>query len=281
MAPRVCRVMSRSACSTVSLCPALSWTTRSPPTCAGSSSSSGNVRIGVSLPGLPAASPYRSSNRVEPTPTVTVSPSGTTFGPSVPESDGGAPMPTGAGGPPVVRNRARDGQRPHQVGELAAPFGGGVERDDRGLLLRRGQDAGLVRAVERRLRAAARSRPGPPPLRPGRGLGRAQGVTTRPAEGHAGHPGPDPGSQRPAQERPPPGLRGLRLLVILRHHCLRGSVMTAIGASSTSDWLAAASMSCRVAVGRAATAVQPWLVCVASISFCSRSSQVETAGRPV
>ncbi len=38
---------------------------------------------------------------------MTVSPSGTTEGPSVPESDGGAPMPVGAGGPPVVRNRAR------------------------------------------------------------------------------------------------------------------------------------------------------------------------------
>src|SRR6202035_979528 len=37
----------------------------------------------------------------------TVSPSGTTVGPSTPESDGGPPMPTGGGVPPTVRNLAR------------------------------------------------------------------------------------------------------------------------------------------------------------------------------
>ena len=36
-----------------------------------------------------------------------MSPSGTTVGPSTPESDGGPPMPTGGGVPPAVRNRAR------------------------------------------------------------------------------------------------------------------------------------------------------------------------------
>jgi hypothetical protein len=44
---------------------------------------------------------------VEPTPTVTVRPSGATVGPSTPESDGGAPMPAGGGVPPAVRNLAR------------------------------------------------------------------------------------------------------------------------------------------------------------------------------
>ena len=44
---------------------------------------------------------------MDPTPTVTVRPSGTTDGPSTPESDGGAPMPTGGGVPPAVRNLAR------------------------------------------------------------------------------------------------------------------------------------------------------------------------------
>ncbi len=50
--------------------------------------------------------PNRSSNSVEPTPTVTVSPSATTVGPSTPESDGGALIPVGGGVPPAVRNLA-------------------------------------------------------------------------------------------------------------------------------------------------------------------------------
>ncbi len=66
-----------------------------------------NVRIAVSPAGLRLARPYRSSNREAPTPTVIVSPSGTTLGPSTPESAGGAPIPSGGGVPPAVRKRAR------------------------------------------------------------------------------------------------------------------------------------------------------------------------------
>ena len=121
--PRVCRVRSRSACSTVSVLPALSCTLRSPPHCAGSRSSLGKVRIAVSPAGLRAASPYRSSNREAPTPTVIVSPSGTTVGPSTPESAGGAPIPSGGGVPPAVRKRARSvsvASRPASSARLAA-----------------------------------------------------------------------------------------------------------------------------------------------------------------
>src|SRR6185312_4035437 len=107
MPPRVFLAMSRSACSTVSIDPALSWTIRSPPHCAGSRLSLGNDVIVVSRAGRADASPYRSSNSVAPTPSVTVSPSGSTVGPSTPESDGGPLMPTGGGVPPAVRNLAR------------------------------------------------------------------------------------------------------------------------------------------------------------------------------
>lgn len=57
--------------------------------------------------GRAAASPKRSSNSVAPTPNVTVSPSGSTVGPSTPESDDGPLMPTGGGVLPAVRKRAR------------------------------------------------------------------------------------------------------------------------------------------------------------------------------
>ncbi len=108
MPPRVFFAMSRSACRTVSALPALSCRIRSPPVWAGSRSSLGNDCIGVSRSGSWLASPYRSSNSVDPTPKVTVSPSGTTVGPSTPESDGGPSMPTGGGVPPAVRNLARE-----------------------------------------------------------------------------------------------------------------------------------------------------------------------------
>ncbi len=107
MPPRVFLAMSRSACITVSAFPALSWRIRSPPHCAWSRLSLGNDVIGIRRAGCRAASPYLSSKSVEPTPNVTVSPSGTTVGPSTPESAGGPPMPTAGGVPPAVRNRAR------------------------------------------------------------------------------------------------------------------------------------------------------------------------------
>ncbi len=107
MPPRVLLAMSRSACTTVSGLPALSCRIRSPPHWAGSRLSFGNDGIGTRCAGRRDASPYRSSNSVEPTPNVTVSPFGVTVGPSTPESDGGPPMPTTGGVPPAVRNRAR------------------------------------------------------------------------------------------------------------------------------------------------------------------------------
>jgi hypothetical protein len=47
MPPRVLLAMSRSACTTVSACPALSCRIRSPPHCAWSRLSLGNATIGV------------------------------------------------------------------------------------------------------------------------------------------------------------------------------------------------------------------------------------------
>ena len=65
------------------------------------------MRIGVSFSGLLAARPYLSSNRLEPTDSVTVSPSAGTLGPSTSLSDGGWLTPRSGGVPPDVRNRAR------------------------------------------------------------------------------------------------------------------------------------------------------------------------------
>ena len=84
-----------------------SWTSRSPCSQAGSSESLGKVRIGVSFSGLRAARPYLSSNRLDPTDSVTVSPSAGTLGPSTSLSDGGWLTPRSGGVPPDVRNRAR------------------------------------------------------------------------------------------------------------------------------------------------------------------------------
>src|ERR1700678_2929895 len=79
----------------------------SPPRYAGSSESFGKASIGVSLLGLTAASPYRSSNSVEPTDSVAVRPSAGITGPSTSLSDGGWLTPRLTGVPPAVRNRAR------------------------------------------------------------------------------------------------------------------------------------------------------------------------------
>ena len=59
--------------------------------------------------GSACATRARSARRTAgcPTPTVIVSPSAGTTGPSVPLSDGGAPVPRLRGTPPAVRNRAR------------------------------------------------------------------------------------------------------------------------------------------------------------------------------
>ena len=67
----------------------------------------GNGLIAVRCAGLRSARPKRPSNNEAPTPTVTVRPSGTTVGPRIPESEGGAPAPVGVGIPPVARKRER------------------------------------------------------------------------------------------------------------------------------------------------------------------------------
>ena len=107
MPPRVCLVMSLIAWWIVSGWLAQNWSSRSPPSQAGSSESFGKAVIGVSLPGLTDASPYRSSNSVEPTDSVAVRPSAGITGPSTSLSDGGWLTPRLTGVPPAVRNRAR------------------------------------------------------------------------------------------------------------------------------------------------------------------------------
>jgi hypothetical protein len=107
MPPRVCLVMSLIAWWIVSGWLAHSWTSRSPCSQAGSSASFGKTRIGVSFSGLRLARPYLPSNRLDPTDSVTVSPSAGTLGPSTSVSDGGWPTPRSGGVPPAVRNRAR------------------------------------------------------------------------------------------------------------------------------------------------------------------------------
>lgn len=91
----------------MSVLPAESWMLRSPPHWAGSRSSLGNGSMGVRRAGLREPRPNRSSNREAPTPTMTVSPSGTTVAPRIPESDGGPVAPAGTGVPPEVRKRER------------------------------------------------------------------------------------------------------------------------------------------------------------------------------
>ena len=73
-----------------------------------------------------------------------VSPSAGTVGPSVPLSDGGAPVPRLAGVPPAVRNRARSVSVRSSSRELAPVLGDDVERDEAGGRRRRGHDPGLV-----------------------------------------------------------------------------------------------------------------------------------------
>jgi hypothetical protein len=73
----------------------------------GSGESLGNVPIGVSFFGLRARRPKRSSNRLDPMDTVTVSPSAGMAGPRTSLSGGGCPTPRSGGVRPEVRNRAR------------------------------------------------------------------------------------------------------------------------------------------------------------------------------
>src|SRR3984893_6258324 len=106
MPPRVCLARSLIAWWTVSWWFALNCTSRSPCSHAGSGESFGKAVIGLSFSGLAALIPYRSSNSVDPTDTVTVSPSAGTTGPRMSLSDGGWLTPRLGGVPPLVRNRA-------------------------------------------------------------------------------------------------------------------------------------------------------------------------------
>ena len=106
MPPRVCLVRSLIAWWIVSGWLAQNCTSRSPCSHAGSGESFGKAVIGLSFSGLAALIPYRSSNSVDPTDMVTVSPSAGTTGPRTSLSDGGWPMPRLGGVPPAVRNRA-------------------------------------------------------------------------------------------------------------------------------------------------------------------------------
>ena len=137
------------ACSTVSGCGAAIISIRSPWHRSGSRSSSGKVPIVVSRRGCLPCSPNRSSNRLAPTDTVTVSPSAGSSGPSTPESDGGLAMPTSGGRPPVQRKRARSVSVFISRDQLAAAGRRHVAGDVRRAGDHLAGDARLVHAVER------------------------------------------------------------------------------------------------------------------------------------
>ena len=108
--------MSRRAWSTVSLLPAHSWSIRSPPIHSGARPSLGNGCMAVSRMGRRAASPKRSSKRVDDTPRVTVRRVGGDVGSERAAVGRRARRARRTGGtPPAVRNRARRGDGPQQA----------------------------------------------------------------------------------------------------------------------------------------------------------------------
>ncbi len=198
------------------------------------------------------------------------------------------------------------GQRAQQLGQLTAAVRGDSARHHQGLPLRLGHDAGLVHAVER-----DRGQPAEPAVLAERLAGR--GGLRGPVGVPAGRPGQHaadrtghPGAQRAAQERaawrrpgrgaqPGGGIRPGRSVRFSRrltwavlarvtgcgHHDLRGSVMTAIGARSSSTWLAAASICSRRVRLSWLTGIQlPSGRCSAGSRVRSRFSQVYTADSP-
>ena len=186
---------------------------------------------------------------------VTVSPSGTTVGPSTPESDGGAADADRRRHAARGQEPGPVGDRPQQVGQLGPVGRGHVERRPPpsagcgGAGCRPGAGRGTGPAGSRPSRPGARRCRGrrptgaePSPAAPPR----------RPPRRHA-RPPSAPRRKRAAAGRRPaagcwPGPRrasgGGRQPVRLAHQVLLGSVMTAIGARSCSTWPAAASICC-------------------------------------
>ena len=174
--------------------------------------------------GLRVARPYRSSNRVDPTPTVTVRPSGTTVGPSIPESDGGPPIPTCGGTPPVVRKRARAVRvRSRSVSSPGSP------RSRRRTARWSAAAAGAGCPPGARRGTAPPAAVPPPGRRRGPGPGRtrpgsAVGVPGPGARRDAGHGPGDSGTERATQEgaaRRPSRLTGRRRHGLARHGLAR------------------------------------------------------------
>ena len=99
----------------------------------------GSADIVVSFAGLFEASPKRWSKSEAPTDIVTVSPSGSTTGPTT-------PLSYGRRGDPRFDRRSAGGQeadlfgdRAEEFDQLGAARGGDVERDEGGRALRRGE----------------------------------------------------------------------------------------------------------------------------------------------
>ncbi len=208
------------------------------------------------------------------------------------------------------RRGAARGQEPgpvgdgaQQVGQLAAAVRGDVERHDqrsaaaacarcrpggcRGTGPRAGGRTSRARSAPvpagRTARTGRHSRP-PPRLAPRR---RRQS-SRRPAR-CAGTSGvaarrlvcPARPVRAARQACPARPVRAIGAVLARVHHDLRGSVMTAIGASSSSAWLAAASICSRCTGLSRLTGVQlPSGCCWASSSVRSRRSQVYADGSP-
>ena len=139
------------------------------------------------------------------------------------------------------------GDRLEQVDQFAAALGGDVERDHRGLALRLRQDARLVPAVEGHRWQQPRLGVLQRDLAGGSGPGSPVG---EPA-GRARH---RPGRARARAQQERAATRAWLCLLLglllgrdgFGHHVIRGSVMAAIGDSSSRAWPQAASISSRL-----------------------------------
>ncbi len=107
IAPRVCFVMSRKACKTVSASFAQIWTLKSPWHRAVSRLSLGKLSIVINVAGLEEIRPKRSSNKLAPMPNMKATERDGTLGPRIPLSSAGAAGPSFWGKPPLYKSRIR------------------------------------------------------------------------------------------------------------------------------------------------------------------------------
>ena len=275
--------MSRSACSTVSGVSAQSCRHRSPWHSAGSRLSLGKVRIGVSRRGLAVGEAVA----VVEERGADADGDGEVVGGDVRAEDAvvggrGADAQVGggaAGGEEAGPRR----QRPQQVGQLCAVVGDDVEGDEGGRGRCRGEDAGLVGAVEghfRRRRGCPR--PAPRPCRRSRSGRSRRRPVPLPRPRHRG-----PSSRRSGGRRP-------RDSLMLRWTAWGGSLRGVRGRGSSRGLPDLQQVRHRREVlqqlpcgpvqprprGRVerSTGVQlpPW--CAESSSLCSRARSASTVG---